>query len=104
MNTFLFTRWMLADLSIVFLPLVVSNAASEHLNGLKTNSKQYFTSDFSSCAWIRNSFSVSIVPSMFSVQQYLEIQNGLRLTVMQICSFSAYFADFDAKRVIFELV
>ena len=69
MNAFLFARWILADLSIVSLPLVVSNATSEHLNRVATNSKQYFTSDFSSYAWIRNPFSVSIVSSMFGGPQ-----------------------------------
>ena len=60
---------MLDDLSIISLPLVVSNTASEHLNRFETNFKQYFTSDFSSYAWIRNPFSVSVVPSMFSGPQ-----------------------------------
>ena len=66
MNTFLFARWMLAELSIVSLSLVVSNAASEHLHRLRTNSKQYFTSGFSSYEWRRNPFLESIIPSMFS--------------------------------------
>ena len=55
---FPFFNRMLADLSIISLPLVVSNAASEHFNRLETNFKQYFTSDFSSYAWIRNPFFV----------------------------------------------
>ena len=66
---------MLADLFIISLPLVVSNAASEHLSRLETNFKQYFTSDFSSYAWIRNPFSVSVVPSMFSGPQKEEFIN-----------------------------
>ena len=55
---FAFLNSMLADLSIISLPLVVSNTASDHLNRLETNFKQYFTSDFSFYAWIRNPFSV----------------------------------------------
>ena len=50
---FPFLNRTLADLFIISLPLVVSNAASEHLNRLETNFQQYFTSDFSSYAWIR---------------------------------------------------
>ena len=43
---FSFCNRMLPDLFLVSLPLVVSNAASEHLNRLETNSKQYFTKIF----------------------------------------------------------
>ena len=43
---FPFLNRMLADLSILSLPLVVSNAACELLIGLETNFKQYFASDF----------------------------------------------------------
>ena len=43
-NTFL--NRMLVDLSIISPTLVISNAASEHLNRLEINFKQYFTSDF----------------------------------------------------------
>ena len=53
---FPFLNRMLADLSVISLPLVVSNTASEHLSALEANFKQYFTSDFSSYVWIRNPF------------------------------------------------
>ena len=69
-NYFPFLNRMLADLSIIIsLPSVVSNAASEHVNRLETNFKQYFTSDFSSYACIRNPFLVSVVPLTFSEPQ-----------------------------------
>ena len=43
---FRFLNRMLADLSIISLPLVVSNTASEHLNRLETNFKQVFYQRF----------------------------------------------------------
>ena len=88
---FPFLNCMLADLSIISLPLVVSNAASEHWNRLETNFKQYFTSDFSSYAWIRNSFSVSVVPSMFSgpqKEEFIDIScnNTLKSKMDRFCT------------------
>ena len=88
---FPFLNRMLADLSIISLPLVVSNAASKHLNRLETNFKQYFTSDFSSYAWIRNPFSVSVVSSMFSGPQKekfidLSCNNTLKSKMDQFCT------------------
>ena len=87
---FPFLNRMLADLSIISLPLVVSNAAFEHLNRLETNFKQYFTSDFSSYAWIRNPFLVSVVPSMFSAPQKeefidLSCNNTLKSKMDRFC-------------------
>ena len=58
---FPFLNGMLTDLSITSLPLVVSNTFSEHLSTLEANFKQYFTSNFSSYAWVRNPFSVNVV-------------------------------------------
>ena len=82
---------MLADLSIISLPLVVSNAASEYWNRLVTNFKQYFTSDFSSYAWIRNPFSLNIVPSMFTRPQKEEFidlpcNNTLKSKMDRFCT------------------
>ena len=82
---------MLPDLAIISLPLVVSNSASEHLNRLETNFKQYFTSDFSSYAWIRNPFSVSVVSSMFSGSQKeefidLSCNNTLKSKMDRFCT------------------
>ena len=72
---FPFLNRMLADLSVISLPLVVSNTACEHLSALGANFKQYFTSDFSSYAWIRNLFLVSVVPSMFYGPQKEELSD-----------------------------
>ena len=82
---------MQADLSIISLPLVVSNAASEHLNRLETNFKQYFTSGFSSYAWIRNSLSVNNVHSMFSgpkKEEFIDFfcNNTLKSKMDQFCT------------------
>ena len=82
---------MLADLSIISLPLVVSNTVSEHLNRLETNFKQYFTSDFSSYAWIRNPFLLSVAPSMLSRPQKeefidLSCNNTLKSKMDRFCT------------------
>ena len=88
---FPFLNRMLADLSVISLPLVVSNTASEHLSALEANFKQYFTSDFSSYVWIRNPFSVSVVPSMFYGSQKeefidLSCNNTLKSKMDQFCT------------------
>ena len=88
---FPFLNRMPADLSIISLPLVVSNATSEHLNRLETNFKQYFTSDFSFYAWIKNPFSVSVVPSIFSGPQKeefidLSCNNTLKSKINRFCT------------------
>ena len=70
---FPFLNRMLTDLSITSLPLVVSNTSSEHLSTLEGNFKQYFTSNFSSCAWVRNPFSVNVVSSISCRSQKEEI-------------------------------
>ena len=90
---FPFLNRMLADLSVISLPLVVSNTASEHLSALEANFKQYFTSDFSSYAWIRNPLSVSVVPSMFYGSQKEEFidfscNNTLKSKMDQFCTDS----------------
>ena len=66
---FPFLNRMLTDLSITSLSLMVSNTSSEHWSTLEANFKQYFTSEFSSYAWVRNPFSVNVVPSMFCGSQ-----------------------------------
>ena len=83
---FPFLNRMLADLSVISLPLVVSNTASEHLSALEANFKQYFTSDFSSYAWIRNPFSVSVVPSIFMDLKNLLCNNTLKSKMDQFCT------------------
>ena len=88
---FPFLNHMLADLSIIFLSLVVSNTASEHLSALEANSKQYFTSDFSSYAWIRNPFSVNVVPSMFygpQKEEFIDLSgnNTLKSKMDKFCT------------------
>ena len=88
---FPFLNCMLADLSVSSLPLVVSNTASERLNALEANFKQYFTSDFFSYAWIRNPFSMSVVLSMFYGPQKeefidLSFKNNLKFKMDQFCT------------------
>ena len=88
---FPFLNHMLADLSVISLLLVVSNTASEHLSAFKANFKQYFTSYFSFYAWIRNPFSVSVVPSMFYGPQKeefinLSCNNTLKYKMNHVCT------------------
>ena len=90
---FPFLNLMLTDLSITSLPLVVSNTPSEHLSTLEANFKQYFTSDFSSYAWVRNPFLVNVVPSMFCGSQKEEFIDLTCNNTLK-CKMDQFYTDF----------
>ena len=61
------------------------------MSTLEANFKQYFTSDFSSYAWVRNPFSVNVVPSMFCGSQKEEFidltcNSTLKCKMYQFCT------------------
>ena len=90
---FPFLNRMLTDLSITSLPLVISNTSFEHLSTLEANFKQYFTSDFSSYAWVRNPFLVNVVPSMFCRSQKKEFIDLICKNTLK-CKMDQFYTDF----------